>query len=84
MASEAHTIITFLKRCKKFAHDNTITSSLIVEGETTVDDLEHVLGVKCGMLIAGIQNDVSEIKSKLEKYYESEGNKKMLEKLKKI
>lgn len=81
---EAKTLITFLRRCKKFADDNTFTQDLIVEGDTTIMDLKHILHSNVGGIIAGIQNDVSEIKSALVDYYTKEGNMKMVEKLLKI
>ena len=81
---EAKTLITFLRRCKKFGDDNIFTTGLIVEGETTVDDMNHILQSQVGGLIAGIHNDVSEIKSTLIKYYEEQGNQKMVDKLMKI
>ena len=84
MATEAKTLITFLRRCKKFADDNTFTQDLIVEGDTTVSDLNHILHSEVGGIIAGIQNDVSEIKSTLVKYYQKEGNQIMVDKLLKI
>lgn len=82
--AEATTLIQFLKRCKKFASDNTFTLDLIVDGDTTVKDLNDVLGAECGGLIATIEDTVSEIQTRLIKHYEEEGNKKMVKKLSKI
>lgn len=82
--AEAKTLIQFLKRCKKFASDNTFTLDLIVDGDTTVADLNHVLESECGGLIATIEDTVSEVQDRLIKHYEKEGNKRMVKKLLKI
>lgn len=81
---EAKTLLTFLKRAKRFAEDNTYTTQLIVEGETTVEDMEDVLHTRVGELIAGIYNDVSEIRNILVDHYEKTGNTKMAEKFKNL
>lgn len=81
---EAKTLLTFLKRAKKFAEDNTYTSQLKVEGNITVEDMSDVLDTQIGGLIAGIYNDISEIRNTLVNHYEKTGNTKMADKFKNL
>lgn len=74
-------VITFLQQAKKVA--NTITSELKVDSKNTVEDVLPT-GDTTGALVAEIDNNIAEIKWKLEEYYQKTGNTKMLKRLEKL
>lgn len=74
-------IITFLLNAKKLA--NTTTSDMMVDKDNTVKDVLDTSDTTGG-LVAGIDNDIAEIRDKLFDYYTKTGNKRLLKRLEKL
>jgi hypothetical protein len=81
---EASTLLQFIKRCKKFTHDNGITSSLKVDAKNRVEDLHDHFGTEVGGIIADVDNGIGEVIRLAIAFYEKTGNKKMVEKFKSL
>jgi hypothetical protein len=80
MSKQKH-IITFLLNARKLA--STTTSDMMVDKDNTVEDVFDT-SETTGGLVAGIDNDVAEIRDKLFEYYTKTGNKRLLKRLEKL
>jgi hypothetical protein len=77
-------IITFIRRAKQFANAHLSTSLMKVDKDNNSEDLDWGnLCISPGGLIAGIDNDLSEMADVLIKYYTETNNKKALNRLQK-
>lgn len=80
-------IIQFLRDVNKFIDGHGTTSWLKIDEDNELEDLDIFGNDVCNApagLIADMQNVRAEIIWKLEEYYTSTGNKKLLNRLKKV
>lgn len=77
-------ILTFCREVCNFINKQNTLMDLVVDSESVSEDVMDDPTNCPNSLIAGMENDISEMMDKLKDYYKSTGNKRCLKRLIKI